>query len=78
MIKIILRKWRKQVFSKATRKSYKIFKTQIKATNYEKTIDSQSLMKSAMVARMSQGETWGYDKHSIRDPFARRLSENSD
>lgn len=76
VIKISLRKWRKQVFSKATRKSYKIFKTQIKATNYEKTIDSQGLIKSAMVARMSQGETWGYDKHSIRDPFASYLYVN--
>jgi len=76
VIEIGLRKWRKQLFSKETREAYKLFKTQLKATNYEKAIDSQGLIKSAIVARMSQGETWGYDKHSIRDPFASYLYQN--
>jgi len=76
VIEIGLRKWRKQLFSKDTREAYKLFRTQIKATNYEKAIDSQGLIKSAIVARMSQGETWGYDKHSIRDAFASYLYKN--
>ena len=76
VIEIGLRKWRKQLFSKSTRMAYKAFKTQLKATNYEKAIDSQGLIKSALVARMSQGETWGYDKHSIRDPYASYLYAN--
>jgi len=76
VIEIGLRKWRKQLFSKATRNAYKKFKTQLKATHYGKAIDSQGLIKSALVARMSQGETWGYDKHSIREPFASYLYKN--
>lgn len=76
VIEIGLRKWRKQLFNIETREAYQLFKTQLNVTNYVKAIDSQGLIKSAVVARMSQGESWGYDKHSIRDPFASYLYKN--
>lgn len=76
VIEIGLRKWRKKLLSNHTRKAYKTFKAELQATPYEKAIDAQGLMKSAYVARMSMGETWGYDKESIRDPFASYLYRN--
>lgn len=76
IIKVSLRKWRTQLFEKATRKEYKEFKIKLQATPYEKIIDSQGLIKSAMVSCMGLGATWGYDKKSIRDPFASYLYSN--
>lgn len=72
-----LRRWRKEIFRKASWSGFSAFKRELKQTPYNKAIDSQGLVKSAMIARMSQGETWGYDKHSIRDPFASRLYQNT-
>jgi len=71
------RRWRKQLFKKDTWAEYNAFKKELKQTPYEKAIDSQGLVKSAVIARMSQGEPWGYDKHSIRDPFASRLYQHT-
>ena len=76
VIEIGLRKWRKQLLSKSTWKAYRRFKKQLQASSYAKVIDSQGLIKSAVVARMSHGESWGYDRHSARDPFASYLYEN--
>lgn len=76
VIEIGLRKWRKQLFDKASWTAFNMFKAKLKATEYGKTIDSQGLIKSALVARMSQGETWGYDKNSIRDSTASYLYKN--
>jgi len=76
VIEIGLRKWRKQLFNRETWAAFSAFKRKLKAHPYEKAIDSQGLIKSALVARMSQGETWGYDKNSIRDSSASYLYQN--
>ena len=72
-----LRRWRKQLFKQSTWSEFGAFKRELKQTPYVKAIDSQGLIKSAIIARISQGETWGYDKHSIRDPYASRLYQRT-
>ena len=72
-----LRRWRKQLFKQSTWSEFGTFKRELKKEPYAKAIDSQGLIKSAIIARLSQGETWGYDKHSIRDPYASRLYQRT-
>ncbi len=40
------------------------------ATNVEKVVDTQGLIRSAIIARMANGELHGYDSSSIREPTA--------
>ncbi|HIQ14923.1 MAG TPA: lipopolysaccharide heptosyltransferase I [Leucothrix sp.] len=72
-----LRRWRKEVLKRTTWSEFKAFKNALQKEPYSKAIDSQGLVKSAIIARLSQGEAWGYDKHSIRDPFASRLYQHT-
>lgn len=77
VIRNSFRRWRKQLFKKAMWSEFSAFKRELKREPYDKAIDSQGLIKSAMIARMSQGESWGYDRHSIRDPYASRLYQHT-
>ena len=40
---------------------------------YDCVIDIQGLMRSALVARLSGAESWGYSKDTIREPLASRF-----
>ncbi len=72
-----LRRWHKERFRPSTWPEIKIFIKELRQTPYEKAIDAQGLIKSAVIARLSRGKSWGYDKRSIRDPFASYLYQHS-
>jgi heptosyltransferase-1 len=40
---------------------------------YDYVVDTQGLVKSALVARMAQGARFGFDRASAREPFAARF-----
>lgn len=69
-IPVDLRKWRKKLFKQKTWKEMSAFRKLFKNDQYEKIIDSQGLIKSAVLSRMAKGSRWGYDKKSIREPAA--------
>jgi len=64
------RRWRKSKFSKQTRQEIKALKQQLRAEQFDKVIDAQGLLKSALPVRWLKGEKYGYDRHSIREPIA--------
>jgi heptosyltransferase-1 len=45
----------------------------LRAENYDAVIDSQGLLKSALLAAMARGRRHGYDRASVREPFALRF-----
>ena len=65
-----IRQWRKSFFAKNTRQEIAVFKTQLQEKTYDNVIDSQGLLKSALLTRWAKGKVWGYDKKSIREPIA--------
>lgn len=73
VIPVKIRQWRKALFSQLTRDEFGNFKTAIKDTPYTKIIDTQGLLKSAVLTRLAHGEIWGYDKHSITESLASRF-----
>ena len=72
-----LRKWRNELYKLSTWADFFAFRKQLRQKPYLKSIDSQGLIKSAVITRLSKGQSWGYDKDSIRDPQASRIYQHT-
>lgn len=70
VIPVAIRRWRRALLRNTTWHEFKAFHTHIGALPYSKIIDTQGLLKSAMLSRFATGERHGYDKKSIREPLA--------
>lgn len=67
---VAIRRWRKHLFSKKTWAEIATFKKTMKQNQYDAIIDSQGLLKSALIALCASGVKHGYDSASIREPVA--------
>lgn len=67
---VAVRRWRKQLFSKKTWCEIAAFKKQVSQQPYDLIIDTQGLIKSAVMTSFAQGKKCGMDKHSAREPLA--------
>lgn len=67
---VALRRWRKQLFSKKTWCEIAAFKHQVSQQPYDLIIDTQGLIKSAVLSTFAQGVKNGMDKASAREPLA--------
>lgn len=70
IIPVAVRRWRKSIFSRNTWREISDLKTRLKHTHYDAIIDTQGLLKSAIMANFAQGEIYGMDYHSAREPVA--------
>jgi len=73
VIPVAIRRWRGELFSSATWSAFLAFREMLRAESYDAVIDSQGLLKSALVAAMATGLRHGYDRASVREPFALRF-----
>lgn len=70
VIPVSTRRWRSQVLRSETWSEVSAFKARLKSVKAEKVIDTQGLIRSALIARMATGERHGYDASSIKEPVA--------
>jgi len=70
VIPIALRRWRKSPLRTSTWRDFAAFRRELTATRYDAIIDTQGLLKSALVARMARGPRHGFAKGSAREPLA--------
>jgi heptosyltransferase-1 len=70
IIPVAVRRWRKSILSRDTWREISDLKTRLKHTHYDAIIDTQGLLKSAIMANLAQGEIHGMDYHSAREPIA--------
>lgn len=77
VIPLAIRRWRKKLFSGATWQEIGDFRRQLTANAYDLVIDTQGLVKSALVARRARGPIAGYDAASAREPLATRLYDRN-
>lgn len=70
VIPVALRRWRKHPIQTWRSGEWKQFRQGIKAQSYDLILDAQGLTKSAVLTRLNPAPSAGYDRHSIRDPFA--------
>jgi heptosyltransferase-1 len=76
VIPVSVRRWRSVLFSSATWSEFLAFRQVLRAERYDAVIDSQGLVKSALLAAMAHGHKHGYDRGSVREPFAARFYDS--
>ena len=67
---VAMRRWKKYIFSQKTWHEITKFKKLIQQNQYNAIIDTQGLLKSALITRCANGVKHGYDKSSIRESLA--------
>jgi heptosyltransferase I len=70
VIPIALRRWRKHPFFSLKQGEPQQFLKQLRLEHYDKVIDAQGSLKSAVITRLSRGYRVGLDKNSVREVFA--------
>lgn len=70
VIAIALRRWRGAPLSAGTWSEAAAFRDALRAERYDAVIDSQGLIKSALIAVLARGRRHGLDRASAREPFA--------
>lgn len=73
IVPLAIRRWRKALFSAATWREIGAFRSALQAKAYDAVIDTQGLLKSAVVARRARGPLAGYAADSAREPVAARF-----
>ncbi|MCM2288285.1 MAG: lipopolysaccharide heptosyltransferase I [Sulfuritalea sp.] len=73
MIPVALRRWRKSLLATDTWREMRAFRATLQAENYDLVIDTQGLLKSALIARMARGRRCGYSAAAAREPVAARF-----
>jgi len=76
IIPVALRRWRGRLLSTVTWHEVKAFRAMLAAQYYDFAIDTQGLLKSALLMRGVQGLRCGFDRHSAREPLASILYQN--
>jgi len=74
---VAFRRWRKQLLNPKTWSEIKQFKQLITQNNYDAVIDTQGLLKSALITWLTIGVKHGYHKQSIREPIASRFYDKT-
>lgn len=73
VIPVATRRWRKQLLKRETWAEIAAFRTLLRPNVFDRVIDAQGLIRSAIIARAASGERHGYDAASIKEPFASRF-----
>ena len=73
VIPVAIRRWRGALFSAATWTEFAGFRRALRRERYDQVIDSQGLVKSALVAVLAAGRKHGFDGASARETFAARF-----
>ena len=73
VIPVALRRWRRRPLGRATWKEIGEFRRLSQAERYDAVIDTQGLLKSALIARAAKGRHHGFDAGSAREPLAARF-----
>lgn len=73
VIPVAVRRWREQLFKPATWREISDLRRLLADEGHDLVIDTQGLLKSALIARAASGERHGYDAASAREPMASRF-----
>ena len=73
VIPVALRRWRKNLGKLATWREARDFRRRIRATAYDHVLDTQGLLKSALIARQAHGRRCGYAAEAAREALAARF-----
>ena len=69
-IPVAVRRWRAALLAPQTWSQFGELRRQLRAERYDCVIDSQGLVKSALLASLAEGARHGFDRASAREPLA--------
>ena len=72
VIPVAVRRWRRSLLSPATWREWRAYRAAVRAERYDLVLDTQGLLKSALLARQAQGKRAGYAAEAAREPLAAR------
>jgi heptosyltransferase-1 len=67
---VAVRRWRSTLFKRPTWSEISAFRRQLAAERYDAVVDTQSLLKSALLAKLATGARHGMDGASARESLA--------
>lgn len=70
VIPVAWRRWRKSVYAPATMAEMAASFRTIRGRQYDDIVDSQGLLRTALLTRAARGLRHGYDASSVREPLA--------
>jgi heptosyltransferase I len=70
VISVATRRWRRNLFAPATWREIAGFRAVLRARSFDAAIDSQGLLRTALITHAVRGIRHGYDRASIREPLA--------
>jgi heptosyltransferase-1 len=70
VLPVAIRRWRKNLLQKATWQEIRQFTNTLRQKHYDLVIDTQGLLKSALITRYSHGLRCGFSKEVAREPLA--------
>ena len=77
VIPVAVRRWRGQLLSAAAWREIAAFRSTLAAQRYDVAIDTQGLLKSALLMHGARGLRCGFDRHSAREPLAACLYQRT-
>jgi len=73
VIPVASRRWRGELHKASTWSDVRGFVRTIRSRVYDEVVDTQGLLRTAVIARLARGRRHGYDAASIREPLASRF-----
>ncbi|WP_291992326.1 lipopolysaccharide heptosyltransferase I [Candidatus Accumulibacter sp. ACC003] len=73
VIPVAVRRWRKHLGQLGSWRELRDFRRRIGEQDYDVVLDTQGLLKSALIARQARGRRCGYAAEVAREPFAARF-----
>lgn len=70
VIPVAIRRWRRHPFGAMGSGEWRRFRTRLRAQRYDRVVDAQGLLKSALVARFARGPHCGWGARSAREAAA--------
>lgn len=73
VIPVAVRRWRKAPFSGRTWAEIAALRRTLASSRYDAVLDTQGLLKSALIARLANGSRLGHSAEGAREPLAARF-----
>lgn len=73
VIPVAIRRWRKTLARRRTWRELREFRARLRVSTYDCVLDTQGLLKSALIARQALGKRCGYAAESAREPLSARF-----
>ncbi len=73
VLPVAIRRWRGSLLASSTWSEMRAFRATLQQESYDLVLDTQGLLKSALITRMARGRRCGYTAGSAREPVAARF-----